>query len=235
MAKNLNKDRNAIASMFNGIAKNYDKLNLLLSFGIDTLWRRKLIRFVLKSNPSNVLDIACGTGDLALIFAKKGISVTGADISQNMLEVAKHKADKISKSNAPEFILASADNLPFSDNSFDSVTISFGIRNFENRGNALIEIHRVLKSGGSLAILEFASPRSFLWKKIYGFYLKFFVPLVGRVISGDKYAYIYLYESIESFPKFEAFCTEIQNEAFSEINYISLSGGIAVLYTALKS
>ena len=144
MAKNLNKDRNAIASMFNGIAKNYDKLNLLLSFGIDTLWRRKLIRFVLKSNPSNVLDIACGTGDLALIFAKKGISVTGADISQNMLEVAKHKADKISKSNAPEFILASADNLPFSDNSFDSVTFSFGIRNFENRENALNEIHRVL-------------------------------------------------------------------------------------------
>lgn len=235
MEKELKKEREVIASMFNGIAKKYDLLNLLLSFGVDTIWRRRLIRFITQSRPRKILDIACGTGDLALIFAKKGIQTTGADISQKMLEIAKKKADKLFKNNAPEFILASADSLPFEENSFDAVTISFGIRNFENRAKALNEIHRVLRRGGSLAILEFASPRNSLWRSLYNVYLKFFVPFIGRLISRDKRAYSYLSESIASFPKYETFCSEITKGGFVEVKYKSLSGGIAVLYMAHKS
>ncbi len=235
MSKEVQKDREVIASMFNGIADKYDLLNLLLSFGIDTLWRKKLIKFVTSSNPGNLLDIACGTGDLALIFAKKRVKVTGADISSKMLEVAGKKADKLPDSFRPEFILASADELPFEENSFDSVTISFGIRNFEKRDLAITEIQRVLKQGGSLAILEFASPRNKIWNGIYGIYLKYFVPFVGRLISGDKYAYSYLSDSISTFPKYEAFCDELNKAGFDKVKYRSLSGGIAALYTAFKN
>lgn len=241
MKKELKKEREVIASMFNGIAERYDLLNLMLSFGIDTLWRAKLIKFVLAGKPSNILDIACGTGDLALIFGKKGVAATGADISANMLNVARKKAEKrfnseesSKKGVRPDFILASADELPFERESFDAVTISFGIRNFEKRAEALSEIIRVLRPGGSLAILEFASPKNTIWKALYGFYLKHFVPLVGRLVSGDKYAYRYLTDSIESFPKYESFCKEMRDAGFDECRFRSLSGGIAALYTAYK-
>ena len=241
MKKELRKDREVIASMFNGIAGRYDLLNLMLSFGIDTLWRAKLIKFVLAGKPSNILDIACGTGDLALIFGKKGVAATGADISANMLNVARKKAEKrfnseesSKKGVRPDFILASADELPFERESFDAVTISFGIRNFEKRAEALSEIIRVLRPGGSLAILEFASPKNTIWKALYGFYLKHFVPLVGRLVSGDKYAYRYLSDSIDSFPKYENFCKEMSDAGFDVCRFRSLSGGIAALYTAYK-
>lgn len=241
MKKELRKDREVIASMFNGIAGRYDLLNLMLSFGIDTLWRAKLIKFVLAGKPSNILDIACGTGDLALIFGKKGVAATGADISANMLNVARKKAEKrfnseesLKKGVRPDFILASADELPFERESFDAVTISFGIRNFEKRAEALSEIIRVMRPGGSLAILEFASPKNTIWKALYGFYLKHFVPLVGRLVSGDKYAYRYLSDSIESFPKYENFCKEMSDAGFDVCRFRSLSGGIAALYTAYK-
>lgn len=232
MSKELKKDKEVIASMFNRIAQRYDLLNLLLSFGIDTLWRKKLIRFIMESKPQHLLDIACGTGDLTLIFREKGINVTGADISEKMLEVAIKKANKNSKNKSPNFILASADNLPFEDNSFDAVTISFGIRNFDNREAALKEIRRVLRVGGSLAILEFATPKNSIWRFVYNLYLKIFVPIAGRILSGDKLAYNYLSESIEAFPKYEAFCSEFEVAGFTGIKYYSLSGGISVLYTA---
>ena len=247
MKKELKKEREVIASMFNGIAERYDLLNLMLSFGIDTLWRAKLVKFILAGKPSSILDIACGTGDLALIFGKRGVATIGADISANMLSVAWKKAEKrfdgeggvgregsTKRGEKPSFILASADDLPFDNESFDAVTISFGIRNFEKRAEALSEIIRVLRPGGSLAILEFASPKNTIWKALYGFYLKHFVPLVGRLVSGDKYAYRYLTDSIESFPKYESFCKEMREAGFDECRFRSLSGGIAALYTAYK-
>lgn len=232
MEKELRKERENIASMFNSIAAKYDLLNLILSFGIDTIWRRRLIRRVVSAKPLKILDIACGTGDLILKFSKMGYSVYGADISMNMLEVAKEKALKMGLT--PEFVLASADDLPFENNLFGAVTISFGIRNFEDRNRALKEIHRTMKEGGVLAILEFAQPRNPLWSAVYKFYLAVFVPLAGRLISGDKKAYRYLSDSIVAFPKFESFCAEIETVGFKKVGYQSMSGGIAVLYTAYK-
>jgi demethylmenaquinone methyltransferase/2-methoxy-6-polyprenyl-1,4-benzoquinol methylase len=232
MATEPVKKREHIAAMFNSIASRYDLLNFILSFGIDSIWRRKLTRFILKNRPGKILDIACGTGDLTIYFGKKGIPTTGVDISEKMVEVAIHKADKLSCK--PDFVIASADELPFEKSSFDAVTISFGIRNFENRERALKEIYRVLTPGGVVAILEFAIPGNMVWRALYGFYLKRLIPITGMMITGNKHAYSYLADSIETFPRYEAFCREIEGAGFEKAEYLSLSGGIAVLYTAIK-
>lgn len=158
--------------MFNSIAGKYDLLNHLLSLGIDKGWRRKLVRG-LKSSPAKViLDLACGTGDLTIALYKNGFTVTGADLSVNMLQIARQKSEKLEKMEQPipDYIECSAENLPFEDSSFDAVTISFGIRNFQNRDIALQEIFRVLKPDGRLAILEFATPKNWVWRTLFNTY-----------------------------------------------------------------
>ena len=169
----INKEREKISTMFNNIAGSYDLLNHLLSFGIDKRWRKKLVGRVLLKNPKTVLDIACGTGDLTLALFKKGIDVTGLDIAEKMMDVAKDKFTshirKTKEKTQPEpcFVCASAESIPFKDSTFDAVTIGFGIRNFENRGESLLEISRVLKRVGTLAILEFATPKNHLWRWLF--------------------------------------------------------------------
>ncbi|OFY38808.1 MAG: bifunctional demethylmenaquinone methyltransferase/2-methoxy-6-polyprenyl-1,4-benzoquinol methylase [Bacteroidetes bacterium GWF2_40_14] len=232
----LQKDRESVSSMFNNIASKYDFLNHLLSLGIDKIWRRKLLNFVKVHNPEKVLDLACGTGDMTIALYKSGFEVVGADIAEKMLDVARFKSSRISSGNTPPpvFILASADSIPMSDNSFDSVTITFGIRNFEDRKSSLKEIIRVLRKGGYLSILEFATPRNCVWRGLFNLYFLKILPLIGRFISKDMKAYTYLPESVKSFPQYGDLCKEITDEGFTDVHYKSLTGGVAVLYTARK-
>ncbi|MCK9629216.1 MAG: bifunctional demethylmenaquinone methyltransferase/2-methoxy-6-polyprenyl-1,4-benzoquinol methylase UbiE [Bacteroidales bacterium] len=236
MEKGLSKEHSTISAMFNSIAGKYDLLNHLLSLGIDKGWRRKLVKSLKRSSSKVVLDLACGTGDLTIALYKEGFTVTGADLSINMLEIARHKSEKIAKEGhpLPSYIECSAESLPFEDSSFDAVTISFGIRNFQNRDTALQEILRVLKSNGRLAILEFATPRNFLWRVLYNTYFSVILPIIGRIISKDARAYRYLPESVKEFPQYETFCKEIEKQGFKNINFKPLTGGVAVLYFAEK-
>ncbi len=236
MEKELSKEHSTISAMFNSIAGKYDLLNHLLSLGIDKRWRRKLVRGLKRSSAKAILDLACGTGDLTIALYKEGFTVTGADLSVNMLEIARHKNEKtiIEDRPVPKYIECSAENLPFEDSSFDAVTISFGIRNFQNREIALQEIFRVLKSNGILAILEFATPKNFVWKTLFNTYFSVILPVIGRLVSKDTWAYRYLPESVKEFPQYETFCSEIEKRGFKIINFKPLTGGVAVLYFAEK-
>ncbi len=230
----LKKDRETIKGMFNNIAHGYDFLNHLLSFNIDKKWRRKMTGFLKNYSqennikPLNVLDIACGTGDSSIELKKNGINVTGIDIADKMLEKAKIKSPDI------DFILGSAESLPFENNSFDAVTISFGIRNFDNRDKCIKEIHRVIKKDGVLCILEFAKPENIILRKGYNMYFNNILPFIGGIISKDKNAYKYLAKSVEQFPKYGDFLQELIRGGFSEANYNKYTFGIAVLYVARK-
>ncbi|MDP3397746.1 MAG: bifunctional demethylmenaquinone methyltransferase/2-methoxy-6-polyprenyl-1,4-benzoquinol methylase UbiE [Bacteroidales bacterium] len=237
---NINKEREKISSMFNNIAGSYDLLNHLLSFGIDKRWRKRLIGRVLLKNPKTVLDIACGTGDLTLALFKKGIQVTGLDIAQKMMDVAQEKlARHIRKTQNtslpnPIFVCASAESIPFENSTFDAVTIGFGIRNFENRGESLLEISRVLKKGGTLAILEFATPKNKIWRWLFNLYFLKILPFIGKIISKDNQAYSYLPQSVSTFPQYEEFASELEHFGYVNIDYITLTGGVAILYVAQK-
>jgi len=233
MAEYLNKQSEVISEMFNEIAPQYDFLNHLLSLDIDKLWRRKLVRNIKKYSVKKVLDLACGTGDLSILLAKNGYDVTGMDIAEKMLTIAEEKSQNLNKKAIiPKYTNASAEAIPYSDNSFDAVTISFGIRNFNNRHTCLTEIFRVLKPGSPLLILEFAEPRRRVWKALYLFYFKNILPLIGKMFSKSKSAYSYLPKSVLQFPQYEQFTHELSEAGFSNIRYSTCSGGIAILYIA---
>lgn len=234
--KELSKKRETISSMFDSIAPTYDLLNHILSFGIDVSWRKKLVKAVSKHtelSKSHILDLACGTADVSIALYNKGAKVTGADISEQMLKIAVEKCQKEGIGDI-DFILADAYRLPFDSDTFDAITISFGIRNFDKRESCINELYRVLKKGGVLAILEFSIPKNKLWKWIYSFYFKRILPTIGRMISKQKWAYRYLPESSFSFPSRENFCRELEQGNFTKCQYKSLTGGIACIYTAIK-
>lgn len=215
--------------MFDDIAPKYDFLNHALSFNIDRSWRRKLIRSVLRSNPEYVLDMASGTGDVAGMLHRKGRTrVVGMDISDKMLDIARRKYPEV------EFVNGSADMIDFPDDTFDAVTISFGIRNFDKRPECIVELFRVLKPGGTISILEFSIPENRLWKGIYSFYFRNVLPAVGKMISKNDFAYRYLPESAFDFPQREAFCNELRQGGFGRTVCRQLTGGVACLYTAVK-
>lgn len=235
----LSKDKEKIAQMFDHIASNYDFLNHLLSFNIDKCWRKKLIRSVstdIASKRGNIkfLDLACGTGDVARGLSSIGIKVTGMDISTQMLAIAKEKSKSNGEYTDIEYIVGSADEIPFTDNHFDGVTISFGIRNFDHRDICIDEIYRVIKPGGTLHILEFSIPKNKIWRSIYCFYFSKILPIIGRIISSEDFAYKYLPLSAMEFPCRETFCNEISSHGFCDVNYKSLTGGVACLYRGVK-
>lgn len=223
--------RKSVGEMFTGIAPTYDKLNHILSMGIDRGWRRKMMRSLPPGENLRVLDVATGTGDVAfeLMRQKSVAHVVGVDVSHGMIEQAKKK----SQESSVEFAIGDAQDLKYEDASFDVVTISFGIRNVENPDKAFAEFARVLKPGGRLLILEFSIPKNPLIRLGYLFYLRNILPRVGGLISGEKHAYTYLNKTIETFDYGQKLADRIDYQGFNT-RFFPLTFGIATLYQAQR-
>jgi demethylmenaquinone methyltransferase/2-methoxy-6-polyprenyl-1,4-benzoquinol methylase len=234
--KNSNlKKKQQVEQMFDNISGNYDGLNRLISGGMDVKWRKKVVRKVADTNPKTILDIATGTGDLAISFSKLKVEkITGLDISEGMLSVARKKAAAKHISEKIEFIQADSEAMPFEDNSFDAITVAFGIRNFETLEKGLAEIYRVLKPGGIFVILETAVPTKFPFKQGYRFYTKALLPLIGKIFSKDKVAYAYLSESASVFPYGEKLNNILRKIGFIDVKDEPQTFGVASIYTASK-
>ncbi len=235
MNENLSKEQQ-VEAMFNGIAPRYDFLNRVLSFGIDKLWRRRLIKSLLKSNPTRVLDVATGTADLAILLAKKNpkVTVIGVDIAEQMLSFGRVKVERKNLDERVVLTRASSERLPFDDASFDATMVAFGVRNFENPINGLKEMNRVIKPGGGIYVLEFTNPRSSLIRFIYRFYFNRILPWIGRKVSGHSSAYTYLPTSVEAFEEREAFVNLLYKAGFVDASFKLQSLGIAAIYSAIK-
>lgn len=224
-----------VAKMFDNISARYDFLNHLLSLGIDKGWRRKVVRIVSATQPTKVLDIATGTADLAIALSKiDGAHITGVDISAGMLKVGGEKIDKKGLSERIALQLGDSEQLPFEDNSFDAITVAFGVRNFENLEAGLSEMLRVVKPGGKVVVLEFSQPTGFPFKQIYRFYFKYILPTVGRLVSKDQSAYTYLPESVDAFPYGQRFLDILGKLGYSKAVARPVTFGVATIYTATK-
>ncbi len=232
---NLGK-KEQVAQMFNNIAGRYDFLNHFLSLGIDKIWRKIAIKQIASVSPKSILDVATGTGDLAIAASKSipDATIMGIDIASQMLEVGKTKVADIGRDNKISFQLGDSEALPFSDNSFDATMCAYGVRNFEHLENGLSEMHRVLQPGGKLAILEFSTPQSFPFKQLYKFYFKNILPVLGKLISKNNTAYTYLPESVNAFPDGEKFCNILTSCGFRNAKARPLTFGVTTLYTATK-
>ena len=224
-----------VSAMFNNIAPKYDLLNHVLSAGIDIWWRKKAVKKLQPFEPQTILDVATGTADFAIESASlHPEKIIGIDISEKMLEVGK---EKVRKKQLQEVILlqiADSENLPFPDNTFDAITVAFGVRNFENLEKGLSEMYRVLKPNGITAIIEFARPETFPVKQLYHLYFTHILPNIGKIISKDAAAYTYLPESVEVFPYGEDFTRILAGTGFQSPAFEPLTFGIAHLYTARK-
>lgn len=224
-----------VATMFDNISKEYDGLNRVISFGVDVSWRKKVTKIVSQNNPKQILDIATGTGDLALMMSKLNPEkIVGLDISPGMLEVGKQKIAKANLSDTIEMVVGDSENMPFKDNTFDAITVSFGVRNFANLDKGLTEIRRVLKPNGVFVVLETSNPTKFPFKQGYKFYTSFILPIIGKIFSKDKVAYSYLSESANSFPFGEAFDNILQKNGFINTEYKPVTFGVATIYSATK-
>ncbi|MDB5227669.1 MAG: bifunctional demethylmenaquinone methyltransferase/2-methoxy-6-polyprenyl,4-benzoquinol methylase [Bacteroidota bacterium] len=221
-----------VATMFNNVAPTYDFLNHFFSLGIDKLWRNKLVTLIGRSNPKWILDVATGTADLAIAETKLNPEkIIGIDISEKMLAVGREKTKRFP---VIELQTGDGENLNFSEDTFDAVSVSFGVRNFENVNSGLSEMRRVLKPGGKLFILEFSKPANWLIKNIYYFYFCNVLPFVGKLISKDARAYTYLPESVRQFPDGKKFIDLLQLAGFKNTECIPLSFGISTIYIAEK-
>ena len=224
-----------VTQMFDTISENYDELNRIISLGIDVKWRKKVVEIVSKNNPKQILDIATGTGDLALMMASlKPNRIVGLDISAGMLNVGKRKIAKANLSEKIEMIVGDSEDMPFDDATFDAITVSFGVRNFAHLNKGITEIARVLKPTGVLVILETSNPTKFPFKQGYKFYTNYILPIIGKIFSKDKVAYSYLSESANSFPFGEAFNNILQKNGFTHTMHTPVTFGVATIYTASK-
>ncbi|MDT0293303.1 bifunctional demethylmenaquinone methyltransferase/2-methoxy-6-polyprenyl-1,4-benzoquinol methylase UbiE [Mesonia ostreae] len=224
-----------VEQMFDTISENYDGLNRVISFGIDTSWRKKVIDFVMKTQPKTALDIATGTGDLAISLAEAGVpKVVGLDLSDGMLSVGRKKITEKKLDKVIEMIQGDSEALPFETDSFDAITVAFGVRNFETLENGLKEILRVLKPGGIFVVLETSVPTKFPFKQGYRFHCKFILPTIGKLFSKDKVAYKYLSDSAAVFPFGEKFNNILSKVGFTQVKHLPQTMGVATIYTASK-
>ncbi|WP_262696540.1 bifunctional demethylmenaquinone methyltransferase/2-methoxy-6-polyprenyl-1,4-benzoquinol methylase UbiE [Chryseobacterium shandongense] len=220
--------------MFDNIAPKYDLLNHVLSMKIDVLWRNTLVNWMKKDSPQEVLDVATGTGDLAIAVEKgTGSKVIGLDLSQQMLNVGVIKIKKLKLDGKISMQKGDAENLPFEDNRFDAVSVAFGVRNFENLTKGLAELRRVVKDNKSVYILEFSKVEGFM-APFYMFYFKNILPAIGRLVSKDNRAYTYLPDSVNAFPFGEKMRQILLDTGFKKVEYKKLSLGIATIYKATK-
>ncbi len=224
-----------VTKMFDTISGDYDGLNRVISFGIDIKWRKKVVALVGASLPENILDIATGTGDLAIAMANTNAKkIIGLDISSGMLEIGKTKINKKGLSSKIEMVLGDSENMPFEDNTFDAITVAFGVRNFENLKNGLKEILRILKPGGVFVILETSVPIKTPYKQGYKFYTNNILPLIGRAFSKDRSAYKYLCESASVFPYGEALNNILREIGFINVEDFPQTFGVATIYKSSK-
>lgn len=225
-----------VAEMFDKISPTYDLLNRLLSAGIDKSWRKKALYMLKGSQSQFILDVATGTADLA-ILAQKMLNpqkIIGIDISEGMLALGREKIQKLGLSEKILLQTADSENLPFADGSFDTVMVSFGVRNFAHLEQGLSEIYRVIQPKGKIMILEFSKPSAFPIKQLYQFYSKTFLPWLGKLISKDKAAYEYLPKSVEAFPEGKNFVQILEKIGFKNVIFKPLSFGICSVYTGEK-
>jgi len=224
-----------VEEMFDHIAPRYDFLNHFLSMGIDRIWRKKAIRLLKPLAPHTILDLATGTGDLAIAAIRLNPSkITGVDLSEKMLEHGRRKIRKLNLSDVIELIKGDSEKIPFPDRTFDAVTVAFGVRNFETPQKGINEMFRVLKPDGSVVVLEFSHPKKFPVKQLYHFYFFKILPTLGRIFSKDHSAYFYLPESVKEFPYGESFLQLLENAGFSCLMAKPLSFGIAHIYFGKK-
>ena len=224
-----------VAKMFDNISENYDGLNRVISLGIDMKWRKKVVALVAEKNPETILDIATGTGDLVIMMSNTSAKkIIGLDISAGMLEVGKQKIEAKKLTEKIEMVLGDSENMPYPDNYFDAITVSFGIRNFETLEKGLAEIYRVLKPNGIFVILETSVPTKFPFKQGYAFYTKYILPIIGKVFSKDNDAYGYLSESAANFPFGETLNNILRKISFIECKAMPQTMGVATIYTATK-
>ena len=224
-----------VTQMFDTISKEYDGLNRVISFGIDVKWRKKVVDIVAKTHPNRILDIATGTGDLAINLAKTDATeIIGLDISDGMLEVGRKKIQNKNLGDKIKMVLGDSENLPFDANTFDAITVAFGVRNFEDLEKGLSEIFRVLKPQGTFVILETSVPTKSPFKQGYKVYTKHILPTIGKLFSKDRVAYSYLSESASVFPYGEALNNILRKIGFSNVKDLPQTFGVATIYTATK-
>jgi demethylmenaquinone methyltransferase/2-methoxy-6-polyprenyl-1,4-benzoquinol methylase len=224
-----------IAAMFNSISGKYDFLNHFLSLGIDILWRKRAVRLLKNHQPKLILDIATGTGDFAIeALSLNPEKIIGVDISEGMLSIGREKLIKKNLTDKIELLSGDSEVLPFEDNFFDAVIVSFGVRNFENLEKGLSDMLRVLKPSGKVVILEFSKPKTFPFKQIYQFYFQWILPKIGKLISKNHAAYTYLPDSVEAFPDGDDFLNILNKIGFQKNQCTPLTLGISSIYSGSK-
>ncbi len=225
-----------VAEMFNSIALRYDFLNRFLSIGIDKIWRKKAISELKDIHPKLILDIATGTGDVAIAADKilHPDKIVGIDISEGMLEIGKKKIQKLKLENKIELQRGDSETINYNASSFDAITVAFGVRNFQDLEKGLQEMFRVLKPGGKVSILEFSKPKAFMFKQLYTLYMRIVAPGFGKLIAKNKQAYDYLNNSVQAFPERENFVAILNKAGFKKTYYKSLSLGICCIYCGSK-
>ncbi|MBV7532308.1 bifunctional demethylmenaquinone methyltransferase/2-methoxy-6-polyprenyl-1,4-benzoquinol methylase UbiE [Chitinophaga sp. sic0106] len=223
-----------IATMFDDIAHRYDFLNHFMSLGIDIIWRKKALGYLKSLQPKKMLDVATGTGDFAIMAAKRlnPDHITGIDISEGMLSFGREKIQKAGLANQIRLQLGDSETISFPDNTFDAITVAFGVRNFENLHKGLQEMNRVLKPGGKLVILEFSNPTVFPIKQFYNLYFRYITPLFGKWIAKSQAAYSYLPESVKAFPQGDEMCNILKNTGFQAVTCKTLTFGICSIYVS---
>ena len=224
-----------VAQMFDTISGEYDGLNKIISLGTDASWKKKILQMVKLQKPTSILDIATGTGDLAILFAETSAKeIIGLDISQGMLDIGKKKIEAKKLNTKIQMVLGDGENIPYSDNYFDVITVAYGVRNFENLEKGLSEILRVLKPNGTFIILETSVPTQFPFKQGYYVYTNFIMPTIGKLFSKDQKAYTYLSNSAQNFPFGEALNNILQKIGFIDVKDLPQTMGVATIYKATK-